>query len=59
MPLSSDPVPARFNPLGIKGAHRVVRGLHGCLGVRQVELGLPVRSLGGSKLLFSYSQLMK
>ena len=59
MPLSSDPVPARFNPLGVEGAHRVVRSLHGRLSVSQVELRLPVRSLGRSKLLLRYSQLTK
>jgi hypothetical protein len=59
MPLSGDPVPTRLDPLGVEGAHRVISGLHCGLGVSEVELALPVRSLGGSKRLRCSSQLAK
>jgi hypothetical protein len=59
MPLSSDPVPARFHPLGVETAHRVVSGLQGRLCIREIELGLPVCSLGIRKLQLRRSQLTK
>jgi len=59
VPLSGDSVPARFDPLGVERAHRIVSGLHGCLGVREVELGLPVRSLGVSKCGLCQAQLTR
>ena len=58
MPLSGDLVATGLNPPGIQRVHHVVSGLHGRLGIREVELGLPVRSFGGGKRLLRQPQLM-
>ena len=59
MPVSGDLVPARFYPLGVERTHRIFGGLHGRLRVREVELGLPVRSLGIGECILCQAQLTK
>ncbi len=59
IPLSGDLVPARFYPLGVERAQPVGGRLHSPLGVRQLELGLPVGSLRGGELLLRLAQVRR
>ena len=57
MTLGGNSVPARFYPLGVKGAHHVVGGLNSRLGIGEFELGLPVCGLGDGKFLLCLEQI--